>query len=159
MARKKAAPVEEQDTGMETFGLPESEASEGMNASLEDSVPAEGEGAEIPPVPVGDGEGEPPGDPPEAPPGEDGVNGSVMETPEEQPLGESLPEETPPVLPDSPETVVSPESVESLETAPTDMADFPVESLEGPAESVPDEGSSVPPETPTPRPKSDRQSL
>lgn len=164
MARKKAAPVEEQDTGMETLGLLEGEAIEGMNVSPEGlPIPAEGDGMEAPSAPVDNSENEPPGgssgSPPEDATGDDGSGSLAMEAPRELPPGEGGPEEAPPVLSEITEAAVSPESPESPEASSADMTDTPAASLEASAESISDNDSGVLPETPATRPKSDRQSF
>ena len=48
MARKKAVPVEEQDIGMETFGLPEAEHAEGTGEIPEGAPEAAHEAGELP---------------------------------------------------------------------------------------------------------------
>lgn len=162
MARKKAAPVEEQDADMKALGLPENEAAEGAYEFPDGlPVPAEGDGAEALPVPVGEGEGDPPGESSGAPLGEDRTDGPAMEAPGDLPQGEGVPVEAvdSPALSESLEPAVSPESTGGLESPSLGTTDPPVASLEAPSEGASDKNGGVPPETSEPRPKSDRQSF
>lgn len=148
MARKKAAPVEEQDPNLEGLNLPKSETTE-ETYEFPEGLPEHTEAMESPPA-------------------------DSVETQPEVTDGEwtdVLPTETPDVLPENSEppeeldgepqpeppkeAVVVPESSDNSEDAETAFLD-----TEDPAEEASDETGGAPLETPAPvPPRSDRQSF
>ena len=179
MARKKAVPVEEQDIGMETFGLPEAEHAEGTGEIPEGAPEAAHDDGELPEglppfavgvndsssssestMPCGDN-----GDTPATPP-EDSVDpkpsdGSPLPGPSEVP--------EPPGPTDAADT---PNVSEYGEAMPLDGADLPVDVSGTPGvpevpetPEVPEEVTDAPPaeavggSKEAPPPKSDRQSF
>ena len=168
MARKKAVPIEEENTTLEVLNLPETEAAEETHGfpeglpehteenagfKLTDSVETPQENIES------EENSPPPSDLPDIPPVkyEAGTfTAGTTEAPPENGMVSEMPTETT----DSLEVQNCTEVSEPLETASEDTADPPVDTAENPVENIPEETGSAVLEAAAPiPPQNDRQSF